>query len=81
MVNENKISPLDLAKRLSEVTQDEVANNVTDANGRGIIVKLSCRNWKFARLVVYHEITDEAVDLIIKKLVYCIEEFDRKQNL
>lgn len=71
-------TPNDLVARLAQVLPDELSAGVCDvADGRrGIVVRMSSRDWKFARLVVYHQITDEAVDLLIKKLVYCVREWD-----
>lgn len=70
-------SPTDFAARLGQVSPAELSDkNVRDADGRPIVVQVSARDWKFARLVVYHQINDEAVDLIIKKLVYCVREWD-----
>jgi len=77
LVNE-KISSSDFTKRLSEVTEVELLNNITDKSGKGIVVQVSSRDCKFARLVIYRQITDEDVDLAIKKIEFCIEEFDKK---
>lgn len=77
MVNESKFSPTDFTKRLATIAADEVALGIVDANGRGIAVQASARDWKFVRLVMYHEIGDEGVELAIKKIVHCIQEFDR----
>lgn len=77
LVNE-KISSSDFTKRLSEVTEVELLNNITDKHGKGIVVKISSRDRKFARLVSYRQITDEDVDLTIKKIKFVIHEFDKK---
>lgn len=63
-----------LIKRLAEVHKNELNNGIVDANGNGIIVKICSRNSSFARITVYQQITDELVDLTIKKLQYCIRE-------
>lgn len=77
LVNE-KISSSDFTKRLSEVTEVELLNNITDKSGKGIVVQVSSRDCKFARLVIYRQITDEDVDLTIKKIKFVIHEFDKK---
>lgn len=77
MVNEVKISPTDFTKRLATISVEEVANGIVDANGRGIAVQASARDWKFVRFVMYQEIGDEGVELAIKKITYCIQEIDQ----
>lgn len=77
MINETKISPTDFTKRLATIADDEVAHGIVDANGRGIAVQGSARDWKFVRLVIYNEIGDEGVELAIKKITYCIKEIDQ----
>lgn len=63
-----------ISKRLQEVTENEIKDGVTDKNGHGIILKVSSRDWNFFRLVTYFHITDEMVDLAIKKFEYCLKE-------
>ncbi|XP_065076969.1 uncharacterized protein LOC135700406 [Ochlerotatus camptorhynchus] len=70
-----KIKSCDFTKRLGEVTPKEIADGVTDAAGMGISVKLSARDWAFSRIVVYTNLTDEDVDLAIRKIKYVIEEY------
>lgn len=77
LVNE-KITSSDFTKRLLEVTEAELSNNITDNGGKGILVQISSKDCKFARLVVYRQITDEDVDLAIKKIKFVIHEFDDK---
>lgn len=77
LVNE-KISSSDFTKRLAEVTEVELLNNITDKSGKGIVVQVGSRDHKFARLVSYRQITDEDVDLTIKKIKFVIHEFDKK---
>lgn len=78
LVNE-KISSSDFTKRLSEVTELELLNNITAGkSGMGIVIRVSSRDCKFARLVIYRQITDEDVDLAIKKIKFVIHEFDKK---
>lgn len=77
MINETKVSPTDFTKRLATIAVDEVAHGIADANGRGIAVQASARDWKFVRFVMYNEIGDEGVELAIKKITYCIQEIDQ----
>lgn len=77
MVDETRVSAIDFLQRLLNVTQEELSNNVTDINGRGIIVKV-CSREDFVRLVFYHEINDEQLNLAIKKICYCLKELDEK---
>jgi threonine aldolase len=74
----DKMNSSDFSKRLLIVDDGEIAAGVTDGDGRGILVKLSARDWSFARCVVYHQITDEMIGLAIKKLTYVIKEFEAK---
>lgn len=70
-----KIKSCDLANRLKEVMPEEIEKGLTDASGKGISVKLSARDWSFARIVIYTNLTDEDVDLAIRKIKYVIEEY------
>ncbi|XP_059618236.1 L-allo-threonine aldolase [Phlebotomus argentipes] len=70
----------DLVKRLQEVTEEEIAANVTDKSGKGIVVKISSRDWGYCRLVVYIQITDEDVELAIKKFSFVIREFEKNNR-
>lgn len=74
MTNVKKYPASILANRLVRIDENEVNNGVTDGNGNGIILKVSTRDWSFMRIVLYHHITDELVELAIKKLQYCIKE-------
>uniref|UniRef100_A0A182QXQ8 Aromatic amino acid beta-eliminating lyase/threonine aldolase domain-containing protein n=1 Tax=Anopheles farauti TaxID=69004 RepID=A0A182QXQ8_9DIPT len=73
-----KISSSDLAHRLAKVAPGEIEAGVTDPEGKGIIVKLSARDWTFARIVVYTNITDEDVELAIKKIRYVFNEYEKE---
>ncbi|XP_055381134.1 uncharacterized protein LOC129611806 [Condylostylus longicornis] len=75
-ITNKRILASDLAKRLVEVSNKEKTAGVCDDNGRGIIVKVSSRDWEFARAVIYHDISDTDIDLSIKKFNYVIQEFD-----
>uniref|UniRef100_A0A1B0CA38 Putative threonine aldolase n=1 Tax=Lutzomyia longipalpis TaxID=7200 RepID=A0A1B0CA38_LUTLO len=69
----------EFVKRLQEVKEEEIAANVTDRDGKGIVVKISARDWGFCRLVVYTQITDEDVELAIKKIAFVIREFEKNK--
>jgi len=58
------------------VESGEVEAGVTDKNGAGIVVKASARDWAFARVVLYHQVDDEQVELAIRKLKYVIGQYD-----
>lgn len=71
----NKFSALDFVNRIKEVTDDELSAGVKDSSGNGIIIKAWARDeWNCVRLVVYHHINDDLVDLAIKKFEYCIKQ-------
>nr|XP_019561917.2 LOW QUALITY PROTEIN: probable low-specificity L-threonine aldolase 2 [Aedes albopictus] len=70
-----KISRCDFAQRLKEVQAEEIKGGLIDGSGKGISVKLSARDWAFARIVIYTNLTDEDVDLAIRKIKYVIEEY------
>lgn len=75
MVDSNRISAEKLIARLLTVGEGEVEAGVVDNDGKPIILKIGSRNKNFARLVLYPGVTDEQVDLAIKKITYCIKEF------
>ncbi|XP_019564028.2 uncharacterized protein LOC109432163 [Aedes albopictus] len=70
-----KIKSSDFAQRLKEVQAEEIKGGLIDGSGKGISVKLSARDWAFARIVIYTNLTDEDVDLAIRKIKYVIEEY------
>lgn len=77
-----KISASDFAKRLGEVTAQEQQDALTtittaDGNKKSIVLKVSARDWAYARIVLYHQITDDDVEYAIKKFEYVIKEFNR----
>ncbi|XP_026481596.1 probable low-specificity L-threonine aldolase 2 [Ctenocephalides felis] len=74
----DKFTASDLAQRLAFVTEDEITNKITDGQGKGIKVRVSARDWKFARLVFYHQIRERDVQLAIKKILYVLSEFNEK---
>lgn len=79
MVNP-KVTADDFAKRLGTVTAQELADGLTTSQedgACGIVLKVSARDWAYARIVLYHQITDKDVDYTIKKFEYVIKEFDR----
>lgn len=65
--------------RLCEVKEAEISAQIKDKNGKGIAMLVSSRDWAYARIVIYTNITDEDVDLAIKKITYVVKEID--QNL
>ncbi|XP_058130688.1 uncharacterized protein LOC131287499 [Anopheles ziemanni] len=67
----------DLSHRLATVCPGEVEAGVVDSSGKGIAVKVSARDWTFARIVIYTNITDEEVELAIKKIRYVIKEYEK----
>ena len=78
-IKTDKITASDFAARLGCVTDKELAAGIvadkTNPNC-GIILKVSSRDWEFARVVLYQQITDLDIDLAIKKLNYVIREYD-----
>ncbi|TMW54285.1 hypothetical protein DOY81_000640 [Sarcophaga bullata] len=76
-----KITASDFAKRLGEVTaqeqQDGSTTITTEDCKKPVVLKVSARDWSYARIVLYHQITDNDVDYTIKKFEYVIKEFDR----
>lgn len=64
------------AKRLATVTNKEIEDGVVAEGNKGIVVKVSARDWEFARIVLYQQVTDVDVELTIKKLSYVIGEYD-----
>lgn len=62
---------------MAEVRDAELTAGVRDAQtGLGVRVLLSARDWSFVRLVVYHQIDDEAATLIGQKIAFCVREWD-----
>lgn len=69
----------DFAKRLSEVTEKETQDGLTTTTqdgSRGIVLKVSARDWEYSRLVLYHQITDKDVEYAIRKIEYVIAEYE-----
>lgn len=75
-IKNEKLNASIFADRLKKVTQNEIENGIKDNKGKGIILKVSSRDWKYARIVSYQQITETDIDLAIKKLNYVICEFD-----
>lgn len=79
MVNP-KLAASDFAKRCGEVTTQELLDGLTtteDDGKKDIVLKVSSRDWAYARIVLYHQITDKDVQYAIKKFEYVINEYDR----
>lgn len=81
MVDSKHFSSECLLERLLTCTDKEVADGVVDNEGKPIILKISSRNTNFARLVMYHGNTDDDVEMAIKKIIYCIKNFNSKSVL
>lgn len=77
-IKNKKFTAGDFTKRLMSISKDEIKKRIVDSEGNGISLILSSRDWSFARLVVYHQITEEHVELAIKKILHVIDEFDSK---
>ncbi|XP_016949756.1 uncharacterized protein LOC108024364 [Drosophila biarmipes] len=77
-ITQPKLTASEFATRLATVESGEVEAGVTDKNGAGIVVKASARDWAFARLVLYHQVDDEQVELAIRKLKYVIGQYDQR---
>ncbi|KAH8418070.1 hypothetical protein KR222_011416, partial [Zaprionus bogoriensis] len=73
-----KLLASEIADRLGKVEPEEIEAGVTDKNGNGISVLATARDWEFMRLVLYHQIDDEKVELTIKKLTYVIKQYDAR---
>lgn len=65
-----------LAIRLATVTKKEIDDGIVAEGDRGIVLKVSARDWEFARIVLYQDISEVDVELAIKKLIYVIREYD-----
>lgn len=76
--NSEKIKTTDLVQRLLKVSQDELDAGVKDSNGKGVVVKVSARDWNYVRVVTHIQIDDELIDLAIKKILYVMNEFDKE---
>ncbi|KAM8707353.1 hypothetical protein ACLKA7_011440 [Drosophila subpalustris] len=75
-VKQPKLKTDKFTERLAIVEPEEIAAGVTDKEGAGIVLKASARDWAFMRLVLYHQVNDEQVELAIKKLTYVIRQYD-----
>jgi len=75
-ITQPKLTASEFSTRLGIVESGEVEAGVTDKNGAGIVVKASARDWAFARVVLYHQVDDEQVELAIRKLKYVIGQYD-----
>uniref|UniRef100_A0A182F8D6 Aromatic amino acid beta-eliminating lyase/threonine aldolase domain-containing protein n=1 Tax=Anopheles albimanus TaxID=7167 RepID=A0A182F8D6_ANOAL len=71
-----KVHSSDLAHRLATVYPGEEEAGVVDSQGKGIVLKLSARDWSFARIVIYTNVTDEDVELAIKKIRYVFRQYE-----
>ncbi|KAH8385570.1 hypothetical protein KR200_000709 [Drosophila serrata] len=77
-ITQPKLTASEFSTRLGTVEPEELEAGLTDANGAGIVVKASARDWAFARLVLYHQVDDQQVELAIRKLEYVIGQYDKR---
>ncbi|XP_062124141.1 LOW QUALITY PROTEIN: uncharacterized protein LOC133837409 [Drosophila sulfurigaster albostrigata] len=77
-IKQPKLAADEFAKHLAVIEPEEIAAGVTDKQGAGIVLKASARDWEFMRLVLYHQVDDEQVELAIKKLTYVIKQYDAR---
>ncbi|EDW80250.1 uncharacterized protein Dwil_GK21059 [Drosophila willistoni] len=63
---------------LENVQPDELRAGVKDKNGLGVVVRSCDLTLKSVRLVLYHQIDDEQVELAIKKLTFVIKQYDAR---
>lgn len=68
-IENDKIFASDVLKRL---------NTTEDTDDIKVNVRISSRFPKIMRIVLYHNITDEDVDLAIQKIKFVLNEFDNK---
>lgn len=72
-----KYPAIRFVERLKQINNKEISDGITDKYGDGIIVNVLAKDERNAiRYVTYCHITDEMTDLIIKKIVYCINELE-----
>ncbi|XP_020808915.1 probable low-specificity L-threonine aldolase 2 [Drosophila serrata] len=77
-ITQPKLKASEFSTRLGTVEPEELEAGLTDASGAGIVVKASARDWAFARLVLYHQVDDQQVELAIRKLEYVIGQYDKR---
>ncbi|XP_017084228.1 probable low-specificity L-threonine aldolase 2 [Drosophila eugracilis] len=77
-ITQPKLTASEFSTRLGTIETGEVDAGVADKSGAGIVVKASARDWAFARLVLYHQVDDEQVELAIRKLKYVIGQYDQR---
>ncbi|KAH8247740.1 hypothetical protein KR038_009243 [Drosophila bunnanda] len=77
-ITQPQLTASEFSARLGTVEPEELEAGLTDANGAGIVVKASARDWAFARLVLYHQVDDKQVELAIRKLEHVIGQYDKR---
>ncbi|KAH8347053.1 hypothetical protein KR059_004559 [Drosophila kikkawai] len=77
-ITQPNLTASEFSTRLGTVEPEELEAGLTDAHGSGIVVKASARDWAFARLVLYHQVDDQQVELAIRKLEYVIGQYDKR---
>lgn len=81
MIDDKKYPARKFLNRLSKSCKEEIQEGICDKNGLGIAIRVGSRDSTFVRLAVYHEITDDDIDLTIKKILFCLKELeDNQQN-
>lgn len=75
---DTKWTSTDFSKRLAHVAEEEIKQNVVDENGKGIVVKSGSRDWAFVRFVFHHQISENDVETMIKKISFVIREMETK---
>ncbi|EDV92996.1 probable low-specificity L-threonine aldolase 2 [Drosophila grimshawi] len=77
-IKQPKLTASQLANRLAVIEPEELTAGITGPNGAGIVLKASSRNWEFMRLVLYHQVNDDQVEMAIKKISYVIKQYDAR---
>lgn len=77
-MSSDTVKSCDFSERLEQVKPQELQAGLVDETGKGISVKVSARDWSYSRIVVYTNITDDEVDLAIRKIKYVIDEYQSK---
>lgn len=76
--NPRKITALNLSDRLAEVKDNEITSGVCDNEQKPIVIKSICKNLSTLRVVFYHQVNDEVLQLAIKKMVHVIRELEQE---
>lgn len=72
-----KCPAMRFVERLKQINNKEISDGITDKYGNGIVVNVFAKDERNSiRYVTYCHVNDELTDLIIKKIVYCIQELE-----